>query len=97
METVYTKNQDFVQREVAGECILVPVRRRLADANCLYVLNETGAAVWRRIDGTKSVQDITLELLEEFDVARPQLDADVASLIEDLLSIHAIHAVGQAP
>ena len=29
-DKVYTKNPDFVQREVAGECILVPVRQKLS-------------------------------------------------------------------
>ena len=97
MDRIYAKNNDFVQREVAGECILIPVRRQLTDVNSLYVLNETGAALWRRIDGKRTLHDLTLELLDEFDVTQAQLEKDVASLIEDLLSIHAIQETGQAP
>jgi hypothetical protein len=97
MDRIYAKNNDFVQREVAGECILIPVRRQLTDVNGLYVLNETGAALWRLIDGKKTLRDITLEFLNEFDVTQAQLEKDVASLIEDLLSIHAIQETGQAP
>jgi len=96
MDRIYVKNHEFVQREVAGECILIPVRRQLTDVNSLYVLNETGAALWRRIDGKKTLLDITLEFLNEFDVTQAQLEKDVASLIEDLLSIHAIQEAGQA-
>jgi hypothetical protein len=96
MDRIYAKNQDFVQREVAGECILIPVRRQLTEVSSLYVLNETGAALWRRIDGKKTLQDIILEFLNEFDVTQAQLEQDVASLIEDLLSIHAIQEAGQA-
>jgi hypothetical protein len=95
MSAIYRRNPDFVQREVAGECILIPIRRQLTDVNCLYVLNETGAAVWRRIDGKRTLQDISLELADEFDVTPAQLQSDLTSLIEDLLSIHALQEAGQ--
>ena len=97
MDKIYVKNDDFVQREVAGECILIPVRRQLTDVNNLYVLNETGAALWRRMDGKTPLQAITLDVLNEFDVTQAQLEKDVASLLEDLLSIHAIREAGPGP
>lgn len=91
--TVYAKNPDYVQREVAGECILVPIRRSLTDSNSIYVLNETGAALWRRIDGARSLQDITAAFLDEYDVTTEQLTQDFETLLTDLLSIQAIDEV----
>jgi Coenzyme PQQ synthesis protein D (PqqD) len=96
-DIIYAKNSDFVQREVAGECILIPIRRQLTDVNSLYVLNETGAALWRRMDGKTPLQAILLDTLNEFDVTQTQLEQDVASLLEDLLSIHAIREAGSGP
>ena len=96
-DKIYTKSPDFVQREIAGECILIPVRRQLTDVNSLYVLNDTGAALWRRIDGKTPLQGITSDFLSEFEVTRAQLEKDVASLIEDLLSIRAIREAGPEP
>ncbi len=90
MDIIYSRNADFVQREVAGEFILIPVRRRLSEANSLYVLNETGAAVWKRLDGKRSLREIIGEIIREFDVTADQLEKDLASLVEDLLSIQAI-------
>ena len=87
---VYTKNADYVQRDVAGECILVPIRRRLTDVNSIYVLNETGAALWNRIDGRRTTQDIMTEFCEEYDVSSEQLIQDFSTLLDDLLSIQAI-------
>ena len=87
---VYAKNPDFVQRDVAGECILVPIRPRLSDVSSLYVLNETGAAVWHRIDGNRSAASIVDELAAEFDVTRERLERDLTSLFSDLLEIQAI-------
>lgn len=92
-ETIYGKNPDFVQRDVAGECILVPIKRRLTDVNSIYVLNETGAALWNRIDGKRSVQDIHADFFEEYDVTVEQLRQDFETLLADLRSIHAIEEV----
>jgi len=97
MDAIYAKNNDFVQREVAGECILIPVRRRLTDVNSLYVLNDTGAALWRRMDGKTPLPAILLDLLNEFDVPPAQLETDAALLIADLLSIQAIQESAQTP
>ena len=90
MDKIYAKNEDFVQRDVAGECILIPISRQLSDVNSLYVLNDTGAAVWRRLDGKQSLREIAGDMSREFDVAAEQIEKDLQVLIEDLLSIRAI-------
>jgi hypothetical protein len=93
---IYSKNPDFVQRDVAGECILVPIRRTLSEANSIYVLNETGAALWNHIDGARSIQEIASVFTEEYDVAAEQLHQDFETLLADLLSIRAIEEVAVA-
>lgn len=93
MDGTFAKSTDFVQRNVAGECLLIPIRRRLTDANSLYVLNETGAAVWERLDGTRSLREIAGDLLQNYEVPPEQLEQDVQELVNDLLSIQAIHPV----
>ncbi len=95
MDKRFVKSQDFVQRNVAGECLLIPIRRRLADVNSLYVLNETGAAVWERLDASRSIADIAVDLLAEYDVPSEQLERDLRELINDLLSIQAIQEVAR--
>jgi len=94
--TIYSKNPDFVQRDVAGECILVPIRRTLTEANSIFVLNDTGAAVWNSIDGARSLQEIASRFAEEYDVTAERLSQDFESLLADLLSIHAIEEVAVA-
>jgi hypothetical protein len=93
LAAVYAKNPEYVQRDVAGECILVPIRRNLTESNSIYVLNETGASLWQRIDGTRSLQTITDEFVQEYDVTTEQLYQDFRTLLTDLLSIHAIDEV----
>jgi hypothetical protein len=87
---VYSKNPDFVFRTVAGEALLVPIRRRLDQVNSLYVLNETAAAIWGRIDGRTPTAEILEALTREFDVTPARLEQDAAGLFDDLLGIEAI-------
>jgi hypothetical protein len=87
---VYTKNPDYVQRDVAGECLLVPIRRTLTEANSIYVLNETGAALWYRIDGQRTAEDIVTDFCNEYAVTTDQLAKDFSLLLDDLLSIQAV-------
>lgn len=89
-QKIYTKSTDFVQREIAGEFLLIPIRRNLTDSNALYVLNQTGAEVWKRFDGAKSLAEIKQEMLSEFDVTADLLGQDLSSLVSDLVSIQAI-------
>ena len=90
MNQIYSRCADFVQRDVAGECLLVPIHRRQSDANSIYVLNETAAGFWRALDGKTSLEQIADRLLEEYDVERPALKKDLDVLVADLLSIKAI-------
>ena len=88
--SIYSKHPDYVQRDVAGECILVPIRRTLTEANSIYVLNETGAALWNRIDGQRTAQDILTDFCSEYEVTTDKLVKDFTSLLDDLLSIQAV-------
>lgn len=92
---IYSRHPDYVQRDVAGECILVPIRRTLTEANSIYVLNETGAALWNRIDGQRPAQVIMADFCNEYDVGSEQLAKDFTSLLDDLLSIRAVEEVAK--
>lgn len=92
---IYTKHPDYVQRDVAGECILVPIRRTLTEANSIYVLNETAAALWKRIDGQRTAQDIMTDFCNEYEVTTDQLAKDFTLLLDDLLSIQAVEEIAR--
>jgi Coenzyme PQQ synthesis protein D (PqqD) len=92
---IYIKHGDYVQRDVAGECILVPIKRTLTEANSIYVLNETGAALWNRIDGQRTAQDIVTDFCNEYEVEAEQLAKDFTSLLDDLLSIQAVEEMAR--
>lgn len=77
-------DDDVILREVAGQVFLVPVRGRLADLQDLFVLNEVGAWIWHRLDGSRTPDDLARELAAEFDVELDDARADVQGFLADL-------------
>ncbi len=74
----------MVQRQVAGEVFLVPIRGRLADLQELFVLSETGRFIWERLDGRHSFDDLAVGLVSEFEVEEEQARSDALAFVEQL-------------
>ena len=62
----------------------------------LYTCNETTAAFLDALDGSLSFGQVLDQLLEQFDVAREELRADMECLVEDLIREGLIIEDGQA-
>ena len=75
---------DVVQRQVAGEVFLVPIRGHLADLQELFVLSETGRSIWERLDGRHSLDDLVASLVSEFAVEEEQARNDALAFIGQL-------------
>ena len=89
----YEKDPSVVYREIAGEAILVPIRRNISDMESIYTLDEVGADIWDLIDGERTAGNILDVLLGEYDVGAEVLSNDLAEFIQQLLSIGAIKAL----
>jgi hypothetical protein len=89
----YEKDPSVVYREIAGEAILVPIRREIADMQSIYTLDSVGADIWKLIDGERTLADIREALLDEYDVEADALSLDLDEFVEQLVSVGAIRAV----
>ena len=89
----YEKDPAVVYREIAGEAILVPIRRNIADMESVYTLDSVGADIWKLIDGDRSLSDILDTLVGEYDVDADVLSRDLDEFIVQLESVGAIRAV----
>lgn len=89
----FAKSDSIVSRSVAGEFILVPIRQRGEDVDCIYTLNEVGARIWELIDGRRTLGGIRDGIIEEYDVAREVAEQDMLELLKQLESVEAIEEV----
>ena len=81
MARLYARNPRITGREVENDLFLVD-----PDSDETYHLNVTGVALWRLFADPTSVETVLEVLQGAFpEVARNQLEADVDSLVADLL------------
>jgi hypothetical protein len=82
----YTVSENVVAREIEEELIIVPLVSGMGDLEDeLYSLNETGKAIWKKLDGTRDLQAIAAELAAEWDAPPGEVEEDVMGLTRELL------------
>src|SRR5512144_2499269 len=86
LDAVYVPSEDVVAREIEGELIIVPLAAGIGDMEDeLYTLNETGRAIWGRLDGQRTLAEVAGELAGEYAAAPGEIEADIAGLAGELL------------
>jgi hypothetical protein len=79
-------SEDIVAREIEGELVIVPLTSGIGDMEDeLYTLNDSGKAIWDRLDGKRSLSNIVDDLIVEYDVERNEIEEDVIGLVSELL------------
>lgn len=86
----YSQSEDVVAREIAGEMLLVPIRNNLGDLESIYTLNETGAFIWSKVDGTHTLAEICAAMQVEFEVSEDEAWSDLLEFVSGLVSIPAL-------
>jgi hypothetical protein len=85
-DAAYCPSDDLVCREIEGELIIVPLVAGMGDMEDeLFTLNETGRAIWSRLDGKKSLKTVAKELSTEYEAPLGEIERDVIGLAEELL------------
>lgn len=85
LDGIYTPTENIVAREIEGEIIIVPLVSGMGDTDDeLFTLNETGRAIWGKLDGVRSLRRIIDELSTEYESSEGEIEADVLGIIEEL-------------
>ena len=94
-EDVHGPSDDVVAREIEGEIIIVPLVAGIGDIEDeLFTLNETGKAIWDKLDGRRSLADVVAELTPEFEEAEDgAIERDVLGLVAELVERKLLVAV----
>ena len=88
----YRRDPSMVFRDIAGEMILVPIRRHVGDLESVYTLNETASFVWERLDGERTLGEIKREVVGAFEVGAEEAEEDLLALVQQLASVGAVEA-----
>lgn len=91
LNRVYKKDPNIVSRKIADEVVLVPIKRKLANVNAMYLLrDEVSIRIWELFDGQRKVQEIKEIICREFEVGAKQAEEDIIKFLEQLQKIEAI-------
>jgi hypothetical protein len=86
LDTICAPSDDVVAREIEGEIVIVPLVAGIGDADDeLYTLNDTGRAIWERLDGKRALREIAASLTEEYAASEAQLEADVLGFADEMV------------
>ena len=86
LDRSYMPSEDVVAREIEGELIIVPLVAGIGDMEDeLFTMNETGKAIWDRLDGKKKLKDVLGELFAEFEAPAGEIEKDVIGLVDELV------------
>jgi hypothetical protein len=83
-DLTFSKKEDFVTREIAGETIIVPIRKQAGDLESIYTLNELGTTIWGMIDGKTKVSKIIEAIHENYDTTPENAARDVTEFLQSL-------------
>lgn len=83
--TVCVPSEDVVARTIEGDLVIVPLVAGVGDADDeLYTLNDTGRAVWERLDGRRTLKEVAELLAGEFSAPLSELEGDVVGFAAEL-------------
>lgn len=86
-DQVFTVSSDVLFQEVAGETVLLDL-----NSESYFGLDEVGTRIWALLNEGRTPGDMVAVLLEEYEVDRATLEADVRSLLESLLEAGLLEA-----
>jgi len=86
MASVCIPSEDVVAREIEGDMIIVPLASGIGDADDeLYTLNDTGKAIWERLDGEKTLGQVAEALAENFSSPGDTIKQDVLGFVTEMV------------
>jgi hypothetical protein len=95
MQSLYVRSKSVVSRVIAGETLIVPIRKGVGDLASIYSLNPVASAIWNAVQNPSSMDEIVGCVQSEF-AAPIQIREDVAAFLAEMNSAGLIDAVGEA-
>jgi hypothetical protein len=80
----YHRVEDIAFRQIADECLLVPVRTDPKQAMAIFSLNPVGATLWEALNVPRTEEELVERTVEAFEVDAQEAQGDVRAFLEQL-------------
>jgi hypothetical protein len=86
LESICVPSSDVVVRDIEGDTLIVPLISGIGEADDeLYTVNETGQAILRNLDGTRTLRQVSETLVQEFDSSVDNIGDDVLGFVSEMV------------
>ena len=89
------RSENFVERQLGDETVLVPINQLGVDVQSIYTLNPTAAAVWKKLKTQLTVDGLIKELQSEYSAGESVIKQDVMALLEEFIANSFLTVVGE--
>ena len=73
----FVRSDNVVSRVIAGETLIVPVRRGVADLASLFSFNQVGSTIWEAIEKPRTVDELVTLVADAYDVTPEKAGVDI--------------------
>lgn len=87
-DDVFQPSEDVISRKFDDEIVLIDL-----NSEEIYELNKTGARFWELLGEGKRIDQIEVELRNEYDISIEELETELESIITQLLERGLIYHV----
>ena len=90
----FVRSNSVVSRVIAGETLIVPVRRGVGDLASIYSLNPVATAIWQALAEPRSTDEVVRVVADEFEAEAGKIVADVQSFLAEMQSAGLVNDAG---
>ena len=89
------RSDNFVERKLGDETVLVPINQIGVDVQSIYTLNDTAAAVWKKLKTVHSEEDLIAAIESEYHADSGVIREDIQNLLKEFIKSEFIKVVGE--
>jgi hypothetical protein len=90
----FVRADNVVARVIAGETLIVPVRRGVADLASLFSFNGVGSTIWEALEKPQTLDELVTAVADAYDVTPEKAREDLEVFLGDAQAAGVVQTVG---
>ena len=89
----FVRSDNVVSRVIAGETLIVPVRRGVADLASLFSFNQVGSTIWEALEKPRTVEELVTVLADTYEVTPEKAHEDLEVFLNEAQAAGVVQMV----
>jgi hypothetical protein len=87
---LYVRSESVVSRVIAGETLIVPIRKGVGDLASIYSLNGVASLIWDVVREPRDYEQIVQAVQSEFSSEGAEVREDVKGFLQEMCALGLI-------